>query len=373
MKKILITGARAPIALELARSFANHGDTVIMSDSLRFTIARWSNSVKKYYLLPSPRFDSINFIAKVQQIIENEGITDLIPTCEEAIYIAFYQTKFNCKVWICSPKLIIDLHNKYRFYQKMNKYLPIPKTVLVKNFSDWKASKSYVFKEIYSRFATSVIIGKDLSNDFFTKKDSVNWIAQQKIDGKEVCVYSLWDNGILKTYSTYHPLYRAGKGAGIFFQPVVNHQIFSLVKTFGKEINYTGQLCFDVIIDSENKPYFIECNPRGTSGIHLINNDLADCFLGKSLKIVNKKNTFSIKYAMAIFHPFRFFKKEVIQSKDVIYNRRDIKPFFLQGLSLFEIAFIKFTKNTTWLAATTSDIEWNGDPIDGLSLELEKE
>lgn len=361
MQKILITGARAPIALELARSFSSPRNEVIMADSLRFTISRWSNSVSKYYVLPAPRYNIDDFIIAIQEIIQTEQITHFIPTCEEAIYVAFHKEKFDCKVWTCESQLIIDLHNKYRFHQIMNPYLPIPKTVLVNNFLDWKNSKEYVFKRIYSRFATNTIIGKAVSKDYLKKDDRVNWIAQDYIKGKEICIYSLWNDGILKAYSAYHPLYQAGKGSGIFFQPIKNNRVLELVKNFGKQINYTGQLCFDVIIDKEENPYFIECNPRGTSGAHLINEDLAACFLENKQVIINNKNTFSIKYVLAIFHPFAFFKKQVRQSKDVIYQRADKKPFFLQIISVFEMLYIKFTKNITLLQATTDDIEWNDD------------
>jgi hypothetical protein len=33
----------------------------------------------------------------------------------------------------------------------------------------------------------------------------------------------------------------------------------------------------------------------------------------------------------------------------------------LQILSLVEITYLKFSKNITWLEASTSDIEWNND------------
>ena len=361
MQKILITGARAPIALELARSFANHGEVVIMADSLRFTIARWSNSVAKYYVLPSPRFNLQNFIIELQNIIEKEGITHLIPTCEEAIYIACHKEKFNCKVWTCGKDLILNLHNKYHFYQQFNQYLPMPETVLVDDFLNWQTSEEYVFKPIFSRFATAVLIKKILPKDYFSTTEKQKWLAQKFIKGTEICVYSLWDNGVLKAYSTYLPLYRAGKGAGIFFEPVTNTEVLTFVKNFGEQINYTGQLCFDVIVDAENKPHFIECNPRGTSGLHLIHNDFASCVLDNKTIIVTKKDDFAIKYAFAIFHPFALFHRKVRNAKDVVYRNNDIKPFFLQVLSIFEIVLIKFTKGRTLQEATTSDIEWNGE------------
>lgn len=361
VQKILITGARAPIALELARSFAAHGEVVIMADSLHLTIARWSNKVTKYYVLPSPRYNITDFVSEIQEIIKNEGITHLIPTCEEAIYIACHKEKFDCKVWTCDKELMINLHNKYRFYKQFNQQLPMPETILVKHFLNWQTSDEYVFKPIYSRFATAVLTKKMLSNDHFSEKEREKWLAQKFIKGREICVYSLWDNGVLKAYSTYLPLYRAGKGAGIFFEPFTNNEVLELVKNFGQQINYTGQLCFDVILDGENKPYFIECNPRGTSGLHLINRDFARCVLENETVIVTQKDDFAIKCVMAIFHPLALLNRKVCNAKDVIYRSDDVKPFVLQVLSLFEILFIKFTKGRTLQEATTSDIEWNGE------------
>lgn len=360
MSVVMITGARAPIALEMARSFAAAGHSVILADSLHYTIGRWSNAVTKYYHLPSPRFQQEEFIAKLKFIIAHEGVKHLIPTCEEAFYISFHQEKFNCKVWTSSENLMHNLHHKYLFSQFGQNYFPIPETSLVTNFRDWENAEQYVFKPVFSRFATSTIIRKKLSETAFKGIDKSKWVAQKYISGKEICVYSIWDGGVMKAYAAYHPLYRAGKGSGIFFEPDQHAITFELISAFGTQVKYTGQLSFDVIIDSQNIPYFIECNPRGISGAHLINKDLANAFLTNEIFIFRKNQEYAIKYALAILKPASFFKKRVRKSRDVIYKARDKKPFLMQILSLFEITFIKFVKRLSWLEATTGDIEWNG-------------
>jgi len=358
---ILISGARAPIALELARSFNQAGHNVIMVDSLHLTLARWSNNVHKYYYIPSPRFANEVFVRKIQEIIQIEKVDHFIPTCEEAVFVAEHRDYFACKVWTVDQNLILKLHNKYLFAKLNQGIIPVPKTFLIKDFNDWDNSDKYVFKPIYSRFASSAIIGKKISHTYFTKEQSSRWVAQEYIAGKEICIYSIWEEGVLKAYSAYHPLYRAGKGAGIFFEPVSNDQVFMYVKTLGSQMKYTGQLCFDVISDKKDTPYFIECNPRGTSGAHLINEHLANSFLSDSCYISEHHNEFSIKYFMAILHPGSFFKKRVRKSKDIIFRWNDLKPFFFQILSLVEISYIKITQHISWLEATTIDIEWNDD------------
>lgn len=358
-KTILISGARAPIALEMARSFRQAGHRVIMTDCLQLTIARWSNNVNKYYFIPSPRFNNYGFVKKLQEIIELEKVDHFIPTCEEAIFVSQHISSFNCKVWIAELHLILELHNKFIFTQLHQNNLPIPKTTLVSNFTDWSNSSQYVFKPIYSRFASSILIKQKLNKTYFSETEKHLWIAQEHIEGKEICVYSVWDEGILKAYAAYHPLYRAGKGAGIFFEPVQNEVILKYVQEMGSHLKYKGQLCFDVIVDRDETPYFIECNPRGTSGAHLINKDLAEAFLCNNIFINNSNKEFSLKYILFFLNFKSFFTKRVRKSKDIIFKWNDLKPFFFQILSLIEISYIKLTQRISWLEATTFNIEWN--------------
>lgn len=361
VETVLITGARAPIALELARSFKAAGHIVIMADCLKLTIARWSKSVRKYYHIASPRFEINQFIADIQSIITNEKITHFIPTCEEAIYVSKYSDQFPCKVWTSPFSVIEALHHKFTFTTFKTAQFPIPETKLVSEFDDWENSEKYVFKPCFSRFASSVIINRKINDGFFNESEKTNWIAQKKIVGQEICVYSIWDNGVLKAFSAYHPLFRAGKGAGVFFEPINNELVYNCVKQFGKTINYTGQMSFDLILDDSNTPNFIECNPRGTSGAHLLNLKLAQAFLGDTLIVNDSNQEYSIKQIMLMYHFPALFSMRLRKSKDILFQKDDMKPFFLQPISLFEIAYIKFKKGISLLSATTENIEWNGN------------
>ena len=361
MKTVLISGARAPIALEMARSFKGEKHRVIMIDCQHLTIARWSNCVDKYYTVPSPRFNPEGFLKSLQQIIRHEKVDHLIPTCEEALFISAFRNVLPCNVWTAEHDLMIQLHNKHEFVKRFNHLLPFPKTILLSDLTDWSSTKNCVLKPVYSRFATSVLIKKVVEPTFLKEEEKQKWVAQEFIDGKEICIYSIWEHGVLKAFAAYHPLYRAGKGAGIFFEPVQYENVYNDVKKFGETIRYHGQLCFDVIVDQQQQHYFIECNPRGTSGAHLLNKQLASAFLDNTFVQVDNMKEFAIKYALFLLHPFSLAKNRVIQADDTIFSWRDLKPFFLQVISLFEITYNKFTKKISWLEATTSDIEWNGN------------
>ena len=357
-KNILLLGARAPIALEIARSFKNEGYTIILADSLRFPVARWSNTILKYERLPAARQETKSYIDAIKGLISKYTIRHLIPTCEEAFYIAKYKSQFNCKVWTSDLELMNLLHNKESFAQKFKDQLPIPKTTSLDKFTKWSESEQYVFKPKYSRFGNQIIINTTITKETITNPE--NWIAQKKVTGLELCIYSIWDAGKLKGYSCYSPLYKIGKGSSIFFRHIENLNLKELVKNFGASNLYTGQLSFDVIISADST-WFIECNPRGTSGAHLLNKDLAKCFLENEESIYIGHHDFMLTYLMFFTHPLKFLNKKVRKAKDVIYRANDALPAFLQILSLYEMIFIKFSKGIDLLESTTFDIEWNGN------------
>jgi len=259
-------------------------------------------------------------------------------------------------------ELMHQLHNKSTFIQMATHHFNVPQTTDCQLFTDWDNSNNYVFKKKYSRFGTSVIIDANKTVYEELRRSPQGWIAQERIQGKEVCVYSIWNHGTMKAFACYHPLYRYGKGAGIFFEPVFNETIMKQVADFGKSIQYHGQLSFDIIIQNEI-PYVIECNPRGTSGAHLLNKRLCNAFLGNGLMVPNAHETFCIGYAMLLQYPTLLFSKQLKETQDVIFSKTDPAPSLLQTLSLIEIFYLKIIKSQSLLQATTGDIEWNG-PID---------
>ncbi len=355
---ILLLGARAPIALDLARSFHSKGFRVILADSLRFPIGRWSNTIVNYERLPSAKHDTLEYKEAISQLVLKYSIKHIVPTCEETFYISRYKKNWGCKVWAPAFELMDLLHNKETFFLEFKNQLSIPETISLKDFSDWSQSEQYVFKPAYSRFATRLFMNQAVTKESFSKTE--NWIVQKKVEGTEMCIYSIWDAGKLKGYVSYVPLYKAGKGSGVYFKSVENCEVKRQVQEFGESHKYTGQLSFDVII-SEDTVWFIECNPRGTSGVHLLNNNLVECFFEEDEKETIVIRDSMLTSLMLLTHPFKFFKKDVRMSKDVLFSLKDPLPALAQILSFLEFVFIKLSKGVSLIEATTYDIEWNGD------------
>lgn len=357
MEVILLTGGRSPVALQMARSFRKAGHKVIAVDSLFYPMCRFSNSVGKYFSLPHPRWDFQEYLEAVLEIVEIESITCVIPTNEEAFYVAQIPFPVAVKVWTTSIMTMDQLHNKYTFIGLMSQLVTgvTPVTFLSDQFDDYSNIHHYILKPVYSRFADKVKLhasGKSFVNP------AEGWIVQQKIIGEEVCVYSIWDSGKLKAYSSYVPFKRAGKGAGTWFRDRPHERIRQIVSEFGCLLNYTGQLSFDVILQ-DDVPYFIECNPRGTSGAHLLGENIADAFLEDKL-LYPQETDICLKIPTLLYHPQLLFRKSFHETKDPVYCKKDKKPFYSQLLSIIEFMYRSIRNGVSILGATTYDMEWNG-------------
>jgi len=89
MRRVLITGARAPVALHLARLFADAGYEVVAADTLRAPLARASRHVARYHRLAAPAENPAGFAAALGDVIAAEQPDLVIPTCEEIFYLAW--------------------------------------------------------------------------------------------------------------------------------------------------------------------------------------------------------------------------------------------------------------------------------------------
>ncbi len=163
---ILITGARAPIALEWAHRLNKDNKKIFLADSLSFPIGRFSKDIYKYYKLPKPNNNTMLFINKLIKISVLENIKFIIPTCEEIYYIAKFKSLFPPDITIfCDEFEKLELlHNKYTFNQYIKKlHEHVPESFLfnkIADYDNWKISKelsNFIVKPVFSRFGSEVI------------------------------------------------------------------------------------------------------------------------------------------------------------------------------------------------------------------------
>lgn len=329
--RILITGGRAPVALELARLLADAGHAVFAAESVRFYLCRVSASVAGTATLPAPRQNPQRFLSELERLIVEWEIDLLIPTCEEIYWVARGRERLRTLCAVMAPELnqLHSLHHKGEFIDLAERLgLRVPQTETITDMAAWESAEKdsrrrlrfgndgVVFKPAYSRFASRVLLPRadaEEESDMLpgdgrsetapdptwrsngaTKKDgkrstvalrevskrraaalrevspTVPWVAQQFIPGEAWCTYSVAHDGKLLAHAAYACRYRTGEaGASVHFRHEDDPEAMAWVSRFVGGIRFSGQIGFDFIRGNDGLLYPIECNPRATSGIHL--------------------------------------------------------------------------------------------------------
>ena len=392
-----MTGGRAPVALDLARKLATSGHIVYLAESCPAQLCKHSRFVTENIIIPEPKQDPVAFINSLQAIIKNEEIDWLIPTCEEIFYVSKYVSdlKEYCHVLVESIDKLHRYHNKWEFIQTSKQlHLQVPETYLLRSEKDLKDIVSvkgkWVYKRVYSRFATNVYIvdhdhskvispkrmtvkrlRKELNKDM--KKDEL-WIAQRFIEGDAFCSYALCHHGEVKAVATYPVEFTAGVGACISFTAVHHEKIEKWLVEFVLHEQFTGQIAFDFFVTNDGEVYAIECNPRTTSGIHLFTDDylFSQALFNESSEGIVRPNEKEkvvismamLSYGLASIRSFKEVKRWLqlmVKGKDNIFCSDDVQPFLQQFPLLLWSAKVSRKENISLMQATTFDIEWNGE------------
>ncbi|TCO69358.1 ATP-grasp domain-containing protein [Marinisporobacter balticus] len=377
IKNVLITGARAPVALDLARKFAKRGINIYTADSTRYNLCMKSKAVIKNFILPKPNVEYEAFIVALRDIIKKYHIDLIIPTCEEIFYVAKGLGQRHCKVFCSDIDLLSELHNKYDFIrlcQQQN--IIIPKTKIYYCYDEiLEYIKSFPFqtplvlKPVYSRFGANVhILSEDKSEiPKIEISESYPWILQEYIEGTQFCTYSIVQNGKIVSHCHYENKFTINNGANIYFQHIDNKEIYCIIEKLVANLNFTGQIAFDMIQTKEGVIFPIECNPRATSGIHLFDENVTKAFVDTNsfIRPIEKSKMLVLPMIIYGIKSKDIFSKNwwttFLKSEDVIFNLRDLSPFFYQFFVYLSF-FMESLKNHKKIEAiATEDIEWNGE------------
>jgi predicted ATP-grasp superfamily ATP-dependent carboligase len=383
MERILITGGRAPVSLELVRQFAAAGKKVFVADSAPCFLAGGSKLIEKSFQLPRPRQLPREFADALEKIIVDEKIDMVIPTCEEVFYLSRFAARLRkvTDLFCLDLEQLRPLHNKWTFSAiAQGLGVEVPQTWLIRSRDDLKliplSTAELVFKPAFSRFAVHTLIkpkAEQLGKINPTEENP--WVAQKFIEGKEFCSYAIARNGRLTAHALYEPVWRAGRSSSYYFVATRREAIEVFTRNFVEKTNYTGQVAFDFIESEDGKIYVLECNPRATSGMHLFlpQDNLAQAFMKVSENVIYPSaiEPRMLSTIMALIGPvqavktgkFDQFCKDFSRAKDAVWNSKDPFPslYGLVGLSAFLCLAVK--EGLSPMAASTFDIEWDGEEI----------
>ncbi len=367
--RVLISGARAPVALEWAEICMSHGHEVILTDSLQKPLGSFLRGIKAYARTASPRLNFPEYQQQILELIATHRIEMVIPTCEEVYYLAqIAEQAPDVHFFLPDRTLLYALHNKFTVFGQLQGLpeISFPKTRLITDKNHIQYDDNTILKPVYSRFGGQVIrdVSEQALSDIVVSNDSP-WVQQEKITGTPVCNYAIYEHGRLKAHQVYLPKYCLNGSAASAFQPVKHVRIEKFMTAFGSRHKFHGQVSFD-FFESGKHTYVIECNPRATSGLHLI---------APQCKRLSPDIEFTTQTKQQLHHlgpvsliaegASSLLKPETWRDwwSGVNVMTRHRLCFGGQLYSLLELRNLAKQADGNWSTASTSDIEWNGEEL----------
>lgn len=380
-ERVLITGARAPSALDLARSFDAAGFETHMADCTPSHMAALSRSVAHVHRFPSPRADFSEFAAAVAALIANLDPVLVIPTCEEVFFFAALGEQ---RVFAPTPAILRRLHSKCSFAEDVRALgLAAPATARAQSSQELTALAddpgAFVFKPEFSRFGTQTLVGpKEEELGRIAPTEHAPWIVQQRVRGAEVSFYAVSVDARLVAFSAYRSPWKFDGGAGYAFEvltPVQHDRLLEIATVLAEKLIPRGQFACDVIIDADETLWLLECNPRATSGVHLFARSavLASAILGEDETPVLAADaapkhvgpalwTFGLGDALKHSRLQEWLARRAV-SADVISAPGDRAPIAGALLDTMRLGIGGLLRGQSLTEMATADIEWNGEPL----------
>ncbi|ASA54697.1 carboxylate--amine ligase [Vibrio gazogenes] len=366
--QVLITGARAPVALEWANIFCRQGHRVIMTDALKQPLGSFLKQIEGYIQTSSPRFSFADYQTQILDIIDQFDIDMVVPTCEEVFFLAeIVKQRPHVNWFMPDAELLLVLHNKLTVFDALSG-LPnvvLPATHLVTDRYDVECGPETVLKPVYSRFGAQVIC--DVTPPALAQINisaDVPWVQQQKIAGQPICNYALFENGQMQIHQAYRPRLCVNQSAASAFQPIDDPAIEQFMRAFGQRFGYHGQVSFDFIRDPHGL-YVIECNPRATSGLHLVApfcQSVMPQFVFSEPKLASLYHLGAMVFlAGGMASLFRYQTWQgYFSGKNIMQRHHKELSIFAPVLSFSELYRQAKKHRISLSQASTYDIEWNG-------------
>jgi len=357
-KRILITGAKMTKALQLARSFHRDGHEVFLVETDKYWLSghRFSNAVKGFNTVPAPEKDSGGYCQGLLNIVKKNDIDLFVPVSSPVA--SYYDSLAKkvlepyCESIHLDPEITQILDDKYAFCSKASELgLSAPKVFRITDpqqildFDFESNGSKYILKSI----PYDSVLRLDLTKLPFAGMESYvkslpisvekPWVMQEFIRGQEYCFHATVRNGKIRLHccSKSSPFQ-------INYQQVDNLEIYQWVEKFVREMNLTGQICFDMIQVEDGTVYPIECNPRLHSAITMFHDHpgVAQAYLvdGEAgdeaiTPLTNSKPTYWTYHELWRLLDIRSLSElkawwsKVTKGTDAILQPNDPLPFFM--------------------------------------------
>jgi hypothetical protein len=388
--RVLVTSSRMPFALDEIRKLGKAGHYVVATDTFRTAPGSHTRHAAKWTVTASPRFGTRRFIDEVVQICRTEAIDLVLPSFEEAFYLAFHAEEItrHAALFTSSFDVLARLHDKPRFMELARSLgLRTPASLVARDRRELAAAiaafPKYFARPAYSRGGVHLLtnagpLAGALRVEECEPTATNPWLVTEFVTGTDVCSFSIAHHGRLAAHADYvHPREIEHAG-GIVFESIADAESLAITKAIVEATGYHGQISLDYLRTPDGL-VLIECNPRPTAGVLALSpEEFADALFDRRPdQVIVAPAGVRHKYSVALVRDMLLNWREArldlahlfSGAKDVYAERGDLSPALYQLLSYSHVLDYRRdmgsnrNKRVDLLDAYFYDICWNGEAL----------
>ncbi|MEN1727667.1 MAG: ATP-grasp domain-containing protein [Pseudomonadota bacterium] len=370
----LLTLGRLPKGLDLARALAQAGWRVLVAEPGKRHLCGSSRAVSASFQVAAPFNEPEAYLSDLIEIIERESVDLVLPVSEEILHVAALHDRVGPGVRIASMPLdqLLSVHGKLSFVRQAEAFgLSAPITHRLSEANGQTLIQDYaaiIKREFSCAGAGLEMVAKGAALP--TRDQPDEWLVQQRIDGQELCSFTIADRGRSIATVVYRGTVVSGTVAVCFKRIDPDPAVVDWVERYIEGAGLSGFIGFDLMVNDQGEVFGLECNPRATSGVHFFKQaDLASA-------IIDPMNCQQLRFkAHRLFQQFyptltetqiSFFKRDqfvhklgqLLRARDVSWQLSDPLPFLLLPWTAWAILSKTLFKGMSFGEAATWDIEW---------------
>jgi predicted ATP-grasp superfamily ATP-dependent carboligase len=387
--RILVTSARMPFALAVMRRLTEAGHEVFSSDTYDAAPGNHSRYVTAHAVTASPRAETELFVDQVAAFCEEHGVDVIVPAWEEAFYLSTARERLEsvARLYTAPFETLARVHDKHSFERLVEKLgIRAPTGITVRSDEELRDALGrwprYFGRGVYSRGGitlltnTGPLAGRVKPEDVHPTPDAP-WLVQEFVDGPMVCTYSCLHGGRVTGHCTYRGPRQYHHSTAVQFESIAGDESLAIVERLGEALGYTGQMSLD-FVDSGDGLVIIECNPRTTDGVLLMESEeLAEAMLDQDHELVQVPEGRITQLDLAVIgamfsdglHEVPGTIHDLLRIPGADRGWHDELPSLYSFLAFCHHERLSLREHEKLQEAMCDDVSWDGEPIAGMTPE----
>ena len=243
-----------------------------MAEPFARTLTGSSRCVAKSFQLPAPDADPAGYLDALLALVQREQVDLLQPVSEETMHVAQLHGHLppGVRLATSAPERLLTLHSKQGFAAQAGALgLTVPETHPLGSpgAQALVQQQDVVVKPEFScggQGLRRVARGQGLP----AADPQQPAVVQAAVTGQELSTCSLAHAGRLLGTVVYRGALMAGTVAVAFERVTPSPALADWLTRFVAASGHSGFISLDLMVDADDTPWPIECNPRATSGVH---------------------------------------------------------------------------------------------------------